>query len=588
MHPTTWLRSACAWGAAWIAVATASAARAETALFLSPVKAGQIRVDGELGEWRGARFIELGAGAKGAAVRFALGFDDDALYLAARVSDDSVVRSASPSRKEDALVLTLAAPRASGRPAVSELWLFPGIPGKHKSSAAIAAPGGALRELTGAAIVEGPSEQGAGYVLEARLPLAAIEGHEALLLGRGALRMHDVDARSAGSTGSHAADTVASASGAPERLPELMFDGGPNMAVAAFARDKGLPPERRFERFGDVTGDARIERVAIAGSYLLMASAERSGGFRFIDLPIAVGAGVRELALEDRSGDGKLDIVVRVAEPEADAELTYRCEGGRFVLHGQQRTPNAKARAAQAAETQARARDESIAPAATDSVVYDEPPGMDELVAAYRKARGVPASVRPRFVTHANVAEDARIESLMLFDRELLVVGRGFRGGTGFFYFGLPVADGAHIQRMFTGDVTGDGRREVFIRMKQLVGDVQREILLGYTFDDAGDDASGDASLKPILATEVRRAQGENSIGNVVRLVRAARGRGFELHIDPGVARGYTRETYPFVAEATDGYGAPLLPWLHEAAMYGWDGARLMPRFTRVPGAGPD
>lgn len=550
-------------------VLAAGVAHAESALQLSPVKSGQIRVDGELGEWRNARFSKLEHEAPGAGVRYALGFDRDALYVAARVADDSVVRSNSPSRKEDALVLTLAAPRAKGGPVASELWLFAGIPGKQAAAAMIAAPGGALRVLAGAAIVEGPAETGQGYVLEARVPLAAIEGAQSLVLGRGALRMHDVDADSP-----RADDSVASASGAPGKLPELMFDGGPSETLAAFARDKGLPTlDRRFERFGDVAGDDHLERVLIAGSYLLMATSDDSGAFRFIDLPLEVGASVQAVELEDLDGDGKLDVTVLVKEPGADARLSYRCADGRFVLHADERTPNAKALAAQAAAAQAaRAKPADTVPVAESSVVYDKPPGVDELVAAYRETRGVPASTRPRFVTHANVAEDSAIESLMLFDRELLVVGKGFRGGTGFFYFGLPVVRGEDIQRMFTGDVTGDGRREVFVRIKQLVGDVQREILLGYTF--------ADDMLKPILATEVRRAQGTDSVGNIVRLAKAQKGeRGpFVLHIEPGVARGYTRDNYPFVTEATDAYGAVLLPWLHEPAVYRWNGTQLVAR----------
>jgi hypothetical protein len=444
------------------------------------------------------------------------------------------------------------------------------VPGKQKSSASTGAPGGALRAVQGATIIEGPlPEQGhaQGYVLEARIPIEALDGAELLFIGRGALRMHDVDPSAS------RAQTIATASGAPGKLPELLFDGGPNAALAAFVRERGLPPgELRFERFGDVAGDEQIERVLIAGSYLLMASADRSGGFRFIDLPIAVGAALTNIVLEDLSGDGKLEIVVSVREPDADAKLAYRSDNGRFVLHSQERTPNAKALAAQAAVAEAaRAKPVDEVPAAEHSIVYDKPPGMDELVAAFRQTRGVPASTRARFVTHANVAEDSAIESLMLFDRELLVVGKGFRGGTGFFYFGVPAASAGDIQRMFTGDVTGDGRREIFIRIKQLVGDVQREILLGYTF--------ADEVLQPILAQEVRRAQASDSVGNIVSLERAGKGnRGFALHIAPGVARGYTRESYPFVTEATDAYGALLLPWLDDEAVYRWDGSQLIAR----------
>jgi hypothetical protein len=541
------------------------AARADVSLTVAPVKPGQIRVDGELGEWRNARFTKLDHEAPDAALRYAFAFDDNALYLAAHVKDDSMVRSAAPSRGEDALVLTLVAPRAKGAPEVIELWLFAGITGKSASKAAMAAPGAPLRIIEGAKIIEGPAEQGAGYVLEAQLPWSQIDAAQTLLLGRGALRMHDVDKGS-----SDASDVVASASGARAKLPELLFDGGPSAALAAFVREKGLPPsDKRFERFGDVSGDEHVERVLIAGSYLLVASADRSAGFRFIDLPIAVGASVKELALEDLNDDGKLEVVVSLKERESDARLSYRDEGGRFVLHAQERTPNAKAAAAQAAAVQAaRAKPVDEVPVAEDSIVYDKPPGMDELVAAFRETRGVPANVRARFLTHVNLAEDTAIESLMLFDRDLLVVGKGFRGGLGFFYFGLPVTTGADIQRMFTGDVTGDGRREVFVRVKQLVGDVQREILLGYTFEDD--------VLQPILQTEVRRAQGADSVRNIVSLEKA--GKHFALRIAPGVAHGYTRESYPFVTEQTDSYGALLLPWMHEAVLYRWDGDQLVPR----------
>lgn len=554
-----WIAGACALGT----LLCVDSALAQSPLNISPVKANQIRVDGELGEWRNARWTKLEDDAPDAGLRYAFGFDDAALYVAARVSDDAMVRSGAPSRGEDALVLTLVAPRAKGAPEVSELWLFAGVAGKSASKAAIAAPGAPLRLVEGAAIIEGPGEQGASYVLEARIPWSQIEGHDTVLLGRGALRMHDVDKDKG------ADDSVASASGAPAKLPELLFDGGPSAALAAFVREKGLPPsDRRFERFGDVSGDEHLERVLIAGSYLLVASADRSGGFRFIDLPVAVGAAIQGLALEDLNDDGKLEAVVSIKEPQADARLSYRDENGRFVLHAEERTPNAKATAAQAAATEAaRKQRADEVPAAENSIVYDKPPGMDELVAAYRESRGVPASVRARFVTHANVAEDAAIESLMLFDRDLLVVGKGFRGGLGYFYYSVPAVTGADIQRMFTGDVTGDGRREIFVRIKQFVGDVQREILLGYTFED---DA-----LQLILQTEVRRAQGADSVGNIVSLEKA--GKQYALHIAPGVARGYTRESYPFVTEQTDAYGALLLPWLHQEATYRWDGERLTP-----------
>jgi hypothetical protein len=121
---------------------------------------------------------------------------------------------------------------------------------------------------------------------------------------------------------------------------------------------------------------------------------------------------------------------------------------------------------------------------------------------------------------------------------------------------------------MFTGDVTGDGRRELFVRIKQRIGDVQRELLLGFTFRGEG--------MEQILAVEVRRAQGGRSVGNVVALVPGA--RTWALRIAPGVARGWDALTYPFVAESTDGYGPLLLPWKDAVQQYRFDGQALVPQ----------
>jgi hypothetical protein len=197
---------------------------------------------------------------------------------------------------------------------------------------------------------------------------------------------------------------------------------------------------------------------------------------------------------------------------------------------------------------------------------HPEPPGVDDLVAAFRASVGIDSSLRPRFERHVNVAEDDRLESLMLFGRHLLVVGKGFRGGTGYFYFELPVREASDIQRLFTADVTGDGRREVFVRHRQRIEDVQREILLGYTF--AGE------SFERILDVEARRAQGDASIGNVVRVV--PKGKHWAISISPGRAEGWTRSSYPFVTESTDGHGPLLMPWADRKVVYRFDGHALV------------
>jgi len=636
----------CAWILACAALACGWISRAHAQRALNAIGVGSAppRVDGALGDWRGVAFRTIGDDKEGS-LEYALGYDAQALYLGARVYDDALIRSRDASPREDALVLTLAAPRASGAFASSEVWLFAGIPGTQAASAAIGAPGARPARSTAVTIVEGPLPSGqAGHALEARIPWSALAGGSEFLLARAALRMHDVD----GAAGARATVHASARADRPSALPPLLCEAGPNAAVENFLRAKGLSGTSvRHDLFGDAAGDARIERVVIAGTFAVIAGAEieDGAGYRFHDLPVTMASSVRSAELRDLTGDGKAELLVRLRQQnelgsrelfqvielsggqpravfaaelqketeqgsiEAQLEIgsaqagkppvielrtgsargldadnyreqraqgiepillpwgeverrVYRWDGARFAVAEEQRSRGApKAAPRERAEADAAA---TPAPAVARTV-HRQPPGAAELVAAFREARALDPALAPRFVQHANVAEDGRIESLMLFGKDLLVIGKGYRGGTGYFYYSLPVGEAADIQRMFTADVTGDRRRELFVRFKERIGDVQREILLGYTFAGQG--------MEPVLSVEVRRAQGERSVGNVVTLVRAA-GQ-WALRIAPGVARAWDAHTYPFIAESNDGHGALLLPWKDAPVQYRFDGEVL-------------
>src|SRR4051794_21718791 len=105
--------------AALCASAIPSAALADQPLEARALGSVALRIDGDLRDWRGVRFASLGDD-DGGSMQYALGFDAEALYVGARVSDDDVVRSAQASTDEDAVVLTLALPQADGRFAAQE------------------------------------------------------------------------------------------------------------------------------------------------------------------------------------------------------------------------------------------------------------------------------------------------------------------------------------------------------------------------------------------------------------------------------------------------------------------------------------
>jgi hypothetical protein len=630
-------------------------AHAQRALQATALAPNAVRIDGDLGDFRGLRFAELGDDKSGS-LSYALGADDQALYLAARVHDDDFVRGPAVSPQQDALVLTFWLPSPGGGRA-SEVWLYAGVPGQQASVAEIGPPGGSASPSKQVSVVEGPLAKGKGYVLEARVPWSALPGGQNRALARAALRLHDVD----GKAGTRAT-VVASASAArPVQLPELLLEGGPNASVRAFLAHKQLADSSvRHDLIGQVAGDARLERVVVAGTFVLVAGSDldAAAGYHFMDLPVTSAADVLAAELRDLTGDGRNELVLRLEqrdelgtrelvdvlalapgrprvlfaavlgrrteqgsveaklafEPAAGgkpaalalaigsargldassyaerppagieplmtpwgavARRVYRWDGKRFAVASEQLNPDAAkstSPSAGAGPSASAQPPSSSVPrqraSGAESVVHAEPPGMDQLVAAFRADRAIERSLRARFVQHANVAEDKRIESLMLFGKDLLVIGKGFRDGTGYFYFGLPVQDGSDVQRLFTADVTGDGRRELFVRHKQRIGDVQRELLLVYRFDAQG--------IAPLLRVEVRRAQASASVGNVVDIVRD--GKHWALRISPGAARSWDASNYPFVTDASDEYAPLLLPWRDRAVRYRFDGAALVAR----------
>jgi hypothetical protein len=607
----------------------------------------QLRVDGDLGEWRGARFVRLGDDDAGRS-EVALAHDAQGLYVGAHVFDDSFVRSAHPGPHEDAVVVTIALP-AAGSFVTSELWLFAGRIGQTAASAQLTAAGSKqLRPLgRSTQIVEGPAA-GSGYVLEAFVPWSSLPHGSDWPFARGAVRLHDVDR--AGRPADDIPQDALGKSGA--RLPWLRLDGGPIEAVRGFLDQKNLSSAvPLLDWVGDVHGDARAERVLVVGTYLVLSGIGTN--FSFADLPVSRAADVRAADMRDLTGDGKPELVVRLrnqnelAEREvwrvfdlrsdtaqtmfgietrkqtkrgsveasvavstggsgrpaqitvragnarglspddytesaaqdvvpipvpwgAWLERVYAWDGHGFALQKERANPAARGAASAASTPTSEPADAARAPEPNAVSASGSAPSVAELVQGYRAARGIPANQQPRFAQRVNLAGDARPEALSLFGRDCVVVGEGFRAGRDFFYFTMPAREGSDVLRLFTGDVTGDGRHELFARIRQQIGEVTREIVYVYSF--------AAENLVPLLAVEVSRAQGAHSITNGVSLVPD--GNHVALQIAPGAARGWSVADYPFSSESRDGVAPLLLPWMDKPTHYHYDGQRLSPRIS--------
>jgi hypothetical protein len=235
---------------------------------------------------------------------------------------------------------------------------------------------------------------------------------------------------------------------------------------------------------------------------------------------------------------------------------------------------SATARAAETADTEGEPS-AALAPAA-------RPPTPDELLeqvyALYKKDHRVVGREKPRFDFAADLAEDARKERMLLHGRDLLVFGKGFKGGTAYAVASLvQFVDAKDIADVTPRDINGDGKAEIIVRgtirspapkdAELKPGTmVEREAMLVYSVQSQG--------IVRLLGIETGRAMGKQRVEGTVALLPGT--RGLDIETRPGRAIGWTNRTYPFGQDQGKAGGLEplLLPWGGvSAARYRWDGA---------------
>ena len=155
-------------------------------LAMEPMDGRRVRVDGMLREWPGQFFQFKTTNGQKSNHSALIGYDDDFVYLAAKIADKSIARSKSGSAKEDHLSVSIYFPQPGRGGRTSEIDVFPGDAQK-KIPALVKVNGKTISE---ASAVEAPSAS--GFSLEARIPWDAVGGKKPLLLGmRGKLRYFD-------------------------------------------------------------------------------------------------------------------------------------------------------------------------------------------------------------------------------------------------------------------------------------------------------------------------------------------------------------------------------------------------------------
>ncbi|MDB4938062.1 MAG: hypothetical protein JWP87_5034 [Labilithrix sp.] len=193
----------------------------------------------------------------------------------------------------------------------------------------------------------------------------------------------------------------------------------------------------------------------------------------------------------------------------------------------------------------------------------------------YLKDQGIAPGTKPRFDIEVNVDGDGRPERVALIGRDIVVLGPGFKNGSGYARMSLTqLADDKDVSELTARDVTGDGAAELVVRGVR------------HVTTPAGDKVSVEAlfiyqvkagAIARVFSVETGREQSGKRIQGLVQFVPSKSGKGFEIDVRPGVARGWTEKTYPWPQDKPGGSIEPLLlPWGGVPSLrYAWNGTQF-------------
>ncbi len=155
----------------------------------------------------------------------------------------------------------------------------------------------------------------------------------------------------------------------------------------------------------------------------------------------------------------------------------------------------------------------------------------------------------PRFNLMANVVGDGMLERVLIYDRFLVILGPGYRGGEQYYYRDLGTKD---VSKLEVDDFTGDGKADLLLvkRVPGSLGSV--EVLEVLSYHAAGETPDA------VFAQEVKLSlTSGGTIANEYKV--SGKGAGTTIVLSPGKASGLTSADY----QRTSSTGATpvLVPW---------------------------
>jgi hypothetical protein len=597
-----------------------------------------IKLDGVIGEWPAlakAAVTVRGASTK-TSMSVGLAYDESKLYLAADIVDPGF----APGR--DHVALVLAVPEPGGTYAPYELDFFAGKPGETEGSVRsgrrggipgakiVEAPNGsgytleasvpwsAIPAARGTRVgIHGVARYAASDVTlatgegdaqhPARMPWIPSEPElsliEQLLAPKGLTKTAPV------------AEVVADLTGDGVRERVAVFEHYLTICGTSYLGGTGyffrdLVGELVSLEVRDVTGrgkggDVIVRRRASSGDgtreYLevlsvLDPSKEPSLAFaheieirqsdRHVDNAVRLGRGQIELSVEPPTGWDVQSYSEPVATDVSPLLLpwgpvraqTWRWDGSRFakakeVFQKEQLPPGG------VASHTAPPDDAPPRPAEPPTPLVTHGGDLSaQVLQAYRRDRGVAAEARPKVDLQVQLTGDEQPERVLLVGRDIVVLGPGFKSGTGYSFATLTqFAEPSDVKDLSARDLTGDGNADLVVRGVRRIqsghAKVDSDATFVYQVDESG-------TINRIFGIETAREQSAKRVQGLVQFIPSSSGKSFDVLAAPGRASGWTSKTYPWAQEQPGSGGDVeplLLPWGGiKSARYTWNGTQFV------------
>jgi plasmid stability protein len=251
---------------------------------------------------------------------------------------------------------------------------------------------------------------------------------------------------------------------------------------------------------------------------------------------------------------------------------TYKLEGGRFAKASEIAQAGAAAPAKATGEAAPSARQEPPTPPVQKGSNLGR-----RVLEAYLKDAGIPAGTKPRFDLAVNVDGDAKPERVALFGKDIVVLGPAFKDGTGYARLSLTqFADERDVAELTVRDLDGNGGAEILVRGTRHARSPAGEVV---DIDGLFVYQVKGGNIGRVFAIETGREMNKKRVQGLVQFVPAKGGKGFDVDVRPGMAKGWTKETYPWPQEKPGGAIEPLLlPWGGVSNLrYSWTGSAFTP-----------